>query len=199
MRYIELKRETKETFVLVKLDLDNNGDSTNDRERKINTGIPFFDHMLEAFSFHGGFHLEVEAKGDLAVDYHHTVEDVGIVLGKAFNQALGEKKGIKRFANAYVPMDDALAQVVVDISNRPYLAYRVNFNSATIGNFSTELIQEFLDKFAMEARITLHVILHYGVNTHHQSEAIFKALGLSLKEAVKIENSLRTPSTKGEL
>lgn len=148
----------------------------------------------------GQFDLEVKARGDVDIDDHHTVEDIGICLGQAFREALGDKKGIKRYANIFIPMDEALAQVAVDISNRPHLEFRAEFPAAQVGSFTTELVHEFLWKFALEARITLHVILHYGRNTHHMVEAIFKALGRVLDEATQIDPRVKgVPSTKGVL
>ncbi len=152
------------------------------------------------FTKHGQFDLEVEARGDVDIDDHHTVEDIGICLGQALREALGDKRGIKRYASVFVPMDEALAQVVIDISNRPHFEYRADFPSANVGSFTVELVKEFLWKFALEARITLHVIVHYGENTHHMIEAIFKALGRALDEATRIDPRVTgVPSTKGVL
>lgn len=193
-RKATVQRETKETKIKLTIDLD--GDGTND----IKTPVPFMTHMLDAFSKHGQFNLHVEANGDVEIDDHHTTEDLGICLGQAFKQALGSKVGITRFGNAFVPMDDALAQVVIDISDRPHVEFRGSFPTNKVGTFDTELVHEFLWKFALEARMNVHVIVHYGHNTHHMIEAVFKALGRALKEAVAIDPNVKgVPSTKGKL
>ncbi|EST55455.1 imidazoleglycerol-phosphate dehydratase [Brevibacillus panacihumi W25] len=193
-RTAQIERNTKETQIALTFGIDGTGES------KLDSGVPFFDHMLDAFTRHGFFDLQVQAKGDIEIDYHHTVEDIGICLGNAVREALGDKKGIKRYGNAFVPMDDALAQVVIDISNRPHLEYRATYQTPMVGQFPTELVHEFLWKFALEARINLHVILHYGHNTHHMIEAIFKALGRALDEATMIDPRVKgVPSTKGVL
>jgi len=193
-RTAQIERNTKETQISITFGIDGTGES------KLDSGVPFFDHMLDAFTRHGFFDLQVQAKGDIEIDYHHTVEDIGICLGNAVREALGDKKGIKRYGNAFVPMDDALAQVVIDISNRPHLEYRATYQTPMVGQFPTELVHEFLWKFALEARINLHVILHYGHNTHHMIEAIFKALGRALDEATMIDPRVKgVPSTKGVL
>jgi len=193
-RTAQIERNTKETQIALTFGIDGTGES------KLDSGVPFFDHMLDAFTRHGFFDLQVQAKGDIEIDYHHTVEDIGICLGNALREALGDKKGIKRYGNAFVPMDDALAQVVIDISNRPHLEYRATYQTPMVGQFPTELVHEFLWKFALEARINLHVILHYGHNTHHMIEAIFKALGRALDEATMIDPRVKgVPSTKGVL
>jgi len=193
-RTAQIERNTKETQIALTFGIDGTGES------KLDSGVPFFDHMLDAFTRHGFFDLQVQAKGDIEIDYHHTVEDIGICLGNAVREALGDKKGIKRYGNAFVPMDDALAQVVIDISNRPHLEYRATYQMPMVGQFPTELVHEFLWKFALEARINLHVILHYGHNTHHMIEAIFKALGRALDEATMIDPRVKgVPSTKGVL
>jgi len=193
-RTAQIERNTKETQISLAFGIDGTGES------KLDSGVPFFDHMLDAFTRHGFFDLQVQAKGDIEIDYHHTVEDIGICLGNAVREALGDKKGIKRYGNAFVPMDDALAQVVIDISNRPHLEYRATYQTPMVGQFPTELVHEFLWKFALEARINLHVILHYGHNTHHMIEAIFKALGRALDEATMIDPRVKgVPSTKGVL
>lgn len=166
----------------------------------LDTGVPFLSHMLDLFARHGLFDLTVRAKGDIEIDYHHTVEDIAICLGQAIQQALGDKKGIKRYGHAFVPMDESLAQVVIDLSNRPHLEYRASYPSAQVGSFPVELVHEFLWKLALEARMTLHVIVHYGGNTHHMIEAIFKALGRALDEATAIDPRVKgIPSTKGML
>lgn len=193
-RVAQIERNTNETQIALSFGIDGAGDSKQD------SGVPFLDHMLDLFTRHGHFDLMVKAKGDIEIDYHHTVEDIGICLGHALREALGDKKGIKRYGNAFVPMDDALAQVVIDISNRPHLEYRATYPSNVVGQFPTELVHEFLWKLALEARINLHVILHYGHNTHHMIEAIFKALGRALDEATTIDPRVKgVPSTKGVL
>ncbi|MFC3750333.1 imidazoleglycerol-phosphate dehydratase HisB [Paenibacillus sp. GCM10012306] len=189
-----LSRTTNETDIKLSFAVDGNGTS------ELETGVPFLNHMLDLFTKHGQFDLKVEANGDIDIDDHHTVEDIGICLGQALREALGDKKGIKRYASVFVPMDEALAQVVIDISNRPHFEYRAEYPSQQVGSFSTELVQEFLWKFALEARITLHVIVHYGSNTHHMIEAVFKALGRALDEATLIDPRVKgVPSTKGVL
>lgn len=193
-RVAQIERNTNETQIALSFGIDGEGNSKQD------SGVPFLDHMLDLFTRHGHFDLVVKAKGDIEIDYHHTVEDIGICLGHTLREALGDKKGIKRYGNAFVPMDDALAQVVIDISNRPHLEYRATYPSNVVGQFPTELVHEFLWKFALEARINLHVILHYGHNTHHMIEAIFKALGRALDEATTIDPRVKgVPSTKGVL
>ncbi|MGF9910016.1 imidazoleglycerol-phosphate dehydratase HisB [Brevibacillus porteri] len=193
-RAAQIERNTNETQIALSFGVDGAGES------KQNSGVPFLDHMLDLFTRHGHFDLIVKAKGDIEIDYHHTVEDIGICLGYALREALGDKKGIKRYGNAFVPMDDALAQVVIDISNRPHLEYRATYPTNMVGQFPTELVHEFLWKLALEARINLHVILHYGHNTHHMIEAIFKALGRALDEATTIDPRVKgVPSTKGVL
>lgn len=193
-RTAQIERNTNETQIALSFGVDGAGES------KQNSGVPFLDHMLDLFTRHGHFDLTVKAKGDIEIDYHHTVEDIGICLGHALREALGDKKGIKRYGNAFVPMDDALAQVVIDISNRPHLEYRATYPTNIVGQFPTELVHEFLWKLALEARINLHVILHYGHNTHHMIEAIFKALGRALDEATTIDPRVKgVPSTKGVL
>ncbi|WGV59553.1 imidazoleglycerol-phosphate dehydratase HisB [Brevibacillus brevis] len=193
-RAAQIERNTNETQIALSFAVDGAGES------KQNSGVPFLDHMLDLFTRHGHFDLTVKAKGDIEIDYHHTVEDIGICLGHALREALGDKRGIKRYGNAVVPMDDALAQVVIDISNRPHLKYRATYPTNMVGQFPTELVHEFLWKLALEARINLHVILHYGHNTHHMIEAIFKALGRALDEATTIDPRVKgVPSTKGVL
>ncbi len=188
------KRNTNETQIDLSIAVDGDGKST------LETGVPFLTHMLDLFSRHGLFDLSIQAQGDTEIDDHHTTEDIGIVLGEAFKEALGDKKGIRRYGNAFVPMDEALAQVVVDLSNRPHLEFRAEFPSEKVGTFDTELVHEFLWKLALEARINLHVIIHYGHNTHHIIEAIFKALGRALDEATQLDPRVKgIPSTKGRL
>lgn len=193
-RQARIERTTNETDIKLNFQLDGTGQS------ELETDVPFLNHMLDLFTKHGHFDLSVKAAGDIEIDDHHTVEDIGICLGTALQQALGDKKGIKRYASVFVPMDEALAQVVLDISNRPHFEYRAEYPSSQVGSFSTELVHEFLWKFALEARITLHVIVHYGQNTHHMIEAVFKALGRALDEATSIDPRVTgVPSTKGVL
>lgn len=187
-------RTTNETDIKLEFGIDGTGRS------EIETDVPFLNHMLDLFTKHGQFDLKVDAKGDIEIDDHHTVEDIGICLGQTLREALGDKKGIKRYASVFIPMDEALAQVVIDISNRPHFEYQAQYPSNQVGSFSTELVHEFLWKFALEARITLHVIVHYGMNTHHMIEAVFKALGRALDEATSIDPRVTgVPSTKGVL
>ncbi|WP_368503320.1 imidazoleglycerol-phosphate dehydratase HisB [Alkalihalophilus sp. As8PL] len=194
MRQARLARKTGETDIVLDFSIDGEGAS------KLETGVPFLTHMLDLFTKHGHFDLTVDANGDTEVDDHHTTEDIGICLGLALKEALGDKKGIKRYGSAFVPMDETLAQVVVDLSNRPHLEFRAEFPSQKVGTFDTELVHEFLWKFALEARMNLHVIVHYGHNTHHIIEAIFKALARALDEATTIDNRVKgVPSTKGML
>jgi imidazoleglycerol-phosphate dehydratase len=195
-RKAERRRETKETRVAVSLDLDGTGVA------HAVTGLPFFDHMVEQLGRHGGFDLRVEAEGDLAVDAHHTVEDVGIVLGGCFAEALGDKAGVRRFASLLVPLDEALVEVAVDLSGRPYLAYDVEFAPDTPGlgspPFVPQLAEEFWRAFVTAGGITLHVRRREGKNTHHIIEASFKAVARALRDAVRIEGG-GIPSTKGSL
>lgn len=190
-REANITRKTKETDITVLLKIDGG-------EVKINTGIGFLDHMLTALGVHGGFGLTLEAKGDLYVDGHHTAEDVGIVLGKAFCEALGDKGGILRYGNAFIPMDEALGFCAVDISGRPFLVFNAEFVNEKIGELDTCLIEEFMRAFAFNAGITLHLRCEYGKNDHHKAEALFKALAYALKTAVK-PNSGEIVSTKGVL
>lgn len=189
-----VSRKTNETDIQLSLGVDGTG------EVSLETDVPFLNHMLDLFAKHGQFDLKVEARGDVDIDDHHTVEDIGICLGQVLREALGDKAGIKRYASVFVPMDEALAQVVIDVSNRPHFELRGDFPSATVGSFTVELVHEFLWKLALEARITLHVIVHYGRNTHHMVEAVFKALGRALDEATSIDPRVKgVPSTKGVL
>lgn len=194
-RYSKIERKTNETQIAVEIDLDGEGIAI------VDTGVPFMDHMLDLFMKHGLFNGKIIANGDTEIDDHHTTEDVGIVLGQAIKEALGDKKGIKRYGNAFVPMDDALAQVVIDCSNRPHLEFRAEIPSQKVGTFDTELVHEFLWKFALEARMNVHVIVPYGHNTHHIIEAIFKALARAIDDAVQIDPRMegKVPSTKGLL
>ncbi|MBP1562648.1 MAG: imidazoleglycerol-phosphate dehydratase HisB [Oscillospiraceae bacterium] len=191
MRKAEITRKTKETVISASLNLDGG-------EVKINTGIGFLDHMLTALGVHGGFGLTLAAKGDLEVDGHHTAEDVGIVLGKAFCEALGDKGGIVRYGSAYIPMDEALGFCAVDISGRPFLVFNAEFTNEKIGELDTCLIEEFMRAFAFNAGITLHLRCEYGKNDHHKAEALFKALAYALKTATR-QNSGEIVSTKGVL
>lgn len=193
-RQAEIKRKTNETDIQLAFAIDGEGIS------RLNTGVPFLTHMLDLFARHGHFDLSVEAEGDIEIDYHHTVEDIAICLGQALKEALGDKAGIRRYGNAFVPMDESLAQVVIDLSNRPHLEYRAEYTAQQVGDFPVELVHEFLWKLALEARMNLHVILHYGTNTHHMIEAIFKALGRALDEATSLDPRVKgIPSTKGML
>lgn len=193
-REAQIERRTNETNIKLAFDIDGEG------KTELETGVPFLSHMLDLFAKHGHFNLLVEADGDIEVDGHHTTEDIGICLGQALTNALGDKKGIKRYGNAFVPMDEALAQVVVDLSNRPHLEFRADIPAPMIGDFDTELVHEFLWKLAIEAKMNLHVIVHYGRNSHHIVEAIFKALGRALDEATIIDPRVKgIPSTKGML
>jgi imidazoleglycerol-phosphate dehydratase len=193
-RTYEIKRKTNETDIQLSFAIDGAG------QNLIDSGVPFMNHMLDLFAKHGHFDLQVKAVGDTDIDDHHTTEDIGICLGIALKEALGDKKGIRRYGNSFVPMDETLAQVVVDLSNRPHLECRADFPQSTVGSFDTELVHEFLWKLALEARMNLHVILHYGQNTHHMIEAIFKALGRALDEATSIDPKVKgIPSTKGML
>ena len=185
-------RKTKETDIRVSLNLDGTG------ECKVATGIPFFDHMLAQLAKHGHLNLDVDAKGDLEIDGHHTVEDVGWVLGQALREALGDRRGIVRFGHAYVPLDEALTRVVIDLSGRPYLVYKVEFRSVRVGDLQTELIEEFLKAFVQEGRFNLHVENLYGRNQHHIAETVFKATALALYRATRVEHA-EIPSTKGVL
>ena len=191
MRKAVVNRKTKETEITLTLCLEGG-------ERRVNTGVGFFDHMLEAFAVHAGFGLSVDVKGDLQVDAHHTVEDTGIVLGDALQKALADKRGIKRFGCFYVPMDESLAFVSLDISGRPYLVFDAVFEQQKTGDFDTCLTEEFMRAFAFHAGITLHEKVCYGTNAHHKIEALFKALGHALKEACTIESD-QILSSKGVL
>jgi imidazoleglycerol-phosphate dehydratase len=193
-RVARVERRTRETEILLQLNIDGRG------EMAIDTTIPFFNHMLEAAGKHGLLDLRVNARGDTEVDLHHTVEDVGICLGKAFHEALGDKRGIVRFGTAYVPMDEALASVHVDISGRPFFSYNVPFAKTRVGNFDLDLLKDFFRAFAMNAMLNLHVNLHYGENLHHIAEALFKAFGRALAEASRMNPRIEgVLSTKGAL
>ena len=195
MRIAEISRKTAETDIKLSLNLDGKGNSI------IKTGCGFFDHMLTLFAKHGRFDLRVECEGDTYVDYHHTVEDIGIVLGKAFNQALGEKRGIVRYGNFILPMDESLIMTAVDISGRAYLGYALNIPTQKVGDFDTELIEEFFVAFCHNAGLNLHIRQLAGSNSHHIIEGTFKSVARSLKTAVSVDEAFRDeiPSTKGVL
>ncbi len=193
-RTAKLERKTKETQISVEFDLDGNGDSN------VETRMPFFNHMLEIFARHGLFALNLNAKGDIEVDYHHTVEDVGLALGQAMKEALGDKQGIRRFGQASVPLDDALAQVVVDLSGRPYLSYNVKIRPGRVGDFDTDLPHEFFQAFANQVGMNLHIDVTRGENPHHIIEACFKAFARALEEATRIDPRIQgVLSTKESL
>jgi len=193
-RTASIERNTKETQIRIELDLDGRGDY------QVSTGVPFFDHMLESFARHGLFDLRLAAKGDLAVDAHHTVEDVGIALGKAFRDALGSAEGIRRYASFVLPMAESKVEVAVDVSNRPYLVYRLELANDRIGGFDTSLVEDFLYAFSQNAGLDLHVELRYGKSPHHVVEAVFKGLARALRLAVEIDPRQRgLPTVKGAL
>lgn len=195
MRSAEVTRNTLETQITAKLNLDGTGKGTLD------TGVPFFDHMLDQIARHGLIDLDIQAKGDLHIDAHHTVEDVGITLGQAFAKAVGDKKGIRRYGHAYVPLDEALSRVVIDLSGRPGLEYHVDYTRARIGEFDVDLLLEFFRGFVNHAAVTLHIDNLRGINAHHQAETIFKAFGRALRMAVETDARMggQMPSTKGSL
>lgn len=192
MRETVYKRKTNETAVKIDINLDKKG------ENSISTGIGFFDHMLNLFAFHAGITLKILCSGDLEVDGHHTVEDIGIALGQTILKALGDKNGINRYGEASIPMDETLASCVLDISGRPYLVFNAGFNSERIGDFETELVEEFFRAMAFNSGITLHINLVYGKNTHHIIEGIFKVFGHAFKKAISVTCE-GIPSTKGVL
>jgi imidazoleglycerol-phosphate dehydratase len=194
-RSASVSRNTLETQIKVVLDLDGHGQSNFD------TGIPFLEHMLEQIARHGSFDLEISASGDLHIDDHHTVEDIGITLGQAFKEALGDKQGIMRYGHAYVPLDEALSRVVIDFSGRPGIEYRVNFTRPRIGQFDVDLLHEFFQGFANHAPATLHIDNLAGKNAHHIAETMFKAFGRALRFAVAKDERMQgvIPSTKGSL
>ncbi|WP_138414623.1 imidazoleglycerol-phosphate dehydratase HisB [Aquibacillus sediminis] len=192
MRTASKTRKTNETIIEVACNLD------EAKEVRIDTGVGFFDHMLELLARHGRFGLEVKADGDLYIDSHHTVEDVGIVLGQVLKEALGDKQQINRYGHAYVPMDESLGFIALDISGRPFLVFDAEFPNQKLGNFDTELVKEFFQAFAFQSGITLHAKVFYGENTHHKIEALFKALGRALSEAIRINVEIDgVNSTKG--
>jgi len=195
MRIAQVNRNTLETQITVSINLDGTGVSS------FNTGLGFLDHMLDQIARHGMMDIEVHAKGDLHIDAHHTVEDIGITLGQAFAQAVGDKKGIRRYGHAYVPLDEALSRVVLDISGRPGLEFGCTFTRAAIGTFDVDLIHEFFQGFVNHANVTLHIDNLKGHNAHHQAETIFKAFGRALRMAIEFDTRMAgiTPSTKGSL
>jgi imidazoleglycerol-phosphate dehydratase len=193
MRQSEVSRNTLETQISVRINLDGTGVA------KLDTGVPFLDHMLDQIARHGLMDLEVQAKGDLHIDAHHTVEDVGITLGQAFAKAVGDKKGLRRYGHSYVPLDEALSRVVIDLSGRPGLEYNIPFTRAMIGGFDVDLTREFFQGFVNHALATLHIDNLRGVNAHHQCETVFKAFGRALRAAVEVDERAAgaMPSTKG--
>jgi imidazoleglycerol-phosphate dehydratase len=195
MRRATITRKTNETDITVEVGLDGAGTA------RVATGIGFFDHMLEQIARHSGIDLEIKAKGDLHIDMHHTVEDTGIALGRAIRQALGERKGIGRYADVHLPMDETLTRVAIDVSGRPFLVFKSEFPAPKIGDFDTELVREFFQAFAMNAGITLHVETLYGANSHHIAESCFKGLARALRAAIAIDERRKDeiPSTKGAL
>lgn len=195
MRNAEVSRNTLETRIAVSINLDGTGAS------KFSTGLPFLDHMLDQIARHGMMDISIEAEGDLHIDAHHTVEDIGITLGQAFARAIGDKKGVCRYGHAYVPLDEALSRVVLDLSGRPGLEFGVEFTRARIGEFDVDLIHEFFQGFVNHAQVTLHIDNLRGDNAHHQAETIFKAFGRALRMAVQMDSRMAgiMPSTKGSL
>lgn len=195
MRSAEVSRDTLETQITVRINLDGTG------QKNLNTGVPFLDHMLDQIARHGLFDLDIQAKGDLHIDAHHTVEDVGITLGMAFSKALGDKKGIVRYGHSYVPLDEALSRVVIDLSGRPGLEMDVEFTRSMIGQYDVDLTYEFFQGFVNHALVTLHIDNLKGRNAHHQCETIFKAFGRALRMAVALDERQlgAIPSTKGAL
>jgi len=193
-RRSQITRKTKETEIRIEFDLDGSGDY------QVATGVPFFDHMLESFAKHGLFDLRLEAKGDLEVDLHHTVEDIGIVLGEALREALGSAEGIRRFGNCVLPMAESKVEVSVDVSNRPYLVYRVDLPNDRIGSFDISLVEDFLYAFSQNAGLDLHVDQRYGKSPHHVVEATFKGMARALRDAVERDPRVQgVPSVKGSL
>ena len=195
MRSAKVTRNTLETKITVELNLDGTG------RVKLDTGLPFLEHMLDQIARHGLLDLEINAKGDLHIDAHHTVEDIGITLGQAFNQAVGDKKGLRRYGHAYVPLDEALSRVVMDISGRPGLVFNAEFVRSNVGEFEVDLIREFFQGFVNHALVTLHIDNLAGENAHHQAETIFKAFGRALRVALELDPRMAgvMPSTKGTL
>jgi imidazoleglycerol-phosphate dehydratase len=194
-RTASIQRDTAETQIAIRVDLDGKGRS------RLQIGVPFFEHMLDQVARHGLFDIEIKANGDLHIDAHHTVEDAGIALGQAFRQAIGDKKGIRRYGHAYVPLDEALSRVVADLSGRPGLQYAVTYPRARIGEFDVDLVREFFQGFVNHSRVTLHIDNLRGVNAHHICETVFKAFGRALRMAVELDARMgdTLPSTKGSL
>ena len=192
MRRGIVERDTLETKIKVEIDLDGSG------KADIDTGMGFLNHMLTLMAFHGKFDLTVLAKGDLDVDDHHTIEDIGISIGKAFKEAIGDRRGIRRYSTVYIPMDESLAYTSLDISNRPYLVFNVNFNDEKIGSITTQMFKEFFRAFVNESRITLHINLLYGENNHHKIEAVFKSFARALREGSEVISD-EVSSSKGVL
>ena len=192
MRKAEIRRETNETDIYVSIQLDGKGIA------EIDTGIGFFDHMLMLMAFHGKFDMKVKCHGDTYVDDHHTIEDIGIALGQCVKGALGDRCGIKRYSTVFIPMDEALAQTSIDVSNRPYLVFNAEFADERVGNMATQMVKEFFRAFVNESRVTLHINLLYGENDHHKIEAIFKSFARALKDAIKIISD-EVASSKGVL
>lgn len=194
-RAVRVKRDTLETQISVDLNLDGSG------RTKLHTGIPFLEHMLDQIARHGLLDITIQAEGDLHIDAHHTVEDIGITLGQAFDQALGDRKGIRRYGHAYVPLDEALSRVVIDFSGRPGLEYQVNFPRGRIGDFDVDLFHEFFQGFVNHSKTTLHIDSLRGVNAHHVAETVFKAFGRALRMATEPDPRMTgmMPSTKGSL
>ena len=193
-RQASVVRDTRETQIQVDLNLDGSG------QGNLNTGVPFFDHMLDQVLRHGALDMNIQAKGDLEIDDHHTVEDVGITLGQAFAKAVGDKRGILRYGHAYVPLDEALSRVVIDLSGRPGLFYRVDYPRARIGQFDVDLLREFFQGFVNHAQVTLHIDNLQGINAHHVAETIFKAFGRALRMACSADERMGgIPSTNGAL
>jgi len=195
MRIAEVNRNTLETQIQVVINLDGSGKSSFD------TGLPFLEHMMDQIARHGLIDMDIRASGDLQIDAHHTVEDLGITLGQAVKQALGDKKGIRRYGHAYVPLDEALSRVVIDLSGRPGLSYDVQFQRALVGSFDVDLFHEFFQGFVNHALVTLHIDNLKGDNAHHQIETVFKAFGRALRNALEVDNRMvgELPSTKGSL
>jgi len=195
MREAQVTRNTLETRITVKINLDGTGNAS------LNSGVPFLDHMLDQIARHGMMDIDVQAAGDLHIDAHHTVEDIGITLGQAFSEALGDKKGVRRYGHAYVPLDEALSRVVLDLSGRPGMSFNVDFTRARIGEFDVDLISEFFQGFVNHALATLHIDNLRGKNAHHQAETIFKAFGRALRMAAEPDPRMAgiMPSTKGSL
>jgi len=193
-RKAEVKRKTKETEISLQIDLEGSG------KHSIHTGIPFFDHMLSLLAYHSRMNLSLKARGDIGVDAHHTVEDVGICLGDGIRKALGEGRGIRRYGTALIPMDEALASIALDLSMRPWLVFHMKLKRSRIGTFDLELVEEFFKSLCNHGRMTLHINLLYGRNSHHMVEAVFKGVGRALRQAISLDSkSAGVPSTKGML